>query len=77
MKEEIKVKLVKRVPIPEFHTLLDRDTLGNIKRDRKWFWLKKENNSYSAIGKIENKNGVTISSEGVKKAIDRYKLHLK
>lgn len=56
---------------------LTSDTVSNIKRDRRWFWLKKENNSYSAIGKIESENDIDISSEGIKKAIDRFKSHLK
>jgi len=53
------------------------DTIPNIKRDREWYWLKKDKLSYAKIVNLEKQKGITISPEGVKKAIDRYKSHLK
>lgn len=45
---------------------------GNIKRDRKWYWLHEEGKSYEHIRKMQEKEGEPITRDGVIKAVQRY-----
>jgi hypothetical protein len=51
------------------------DTRSNIVRDRDWYWLNKEGNSYGKIWKMElkKKKGERITQDGVARAIQKYK----
>lgn len=50
-----------------------KDIITNIKRDRNWYWLHKNNWSYSRIQQEEQKSGKIYSRDAVIKAINRYK----
>jgi len=49
------------------------DIIGNIQRDRKWYWLKKEGMSYTKVFEHTQQDGETITLDGVKKAIMQYR----
>lgn len=49
------------------------DTIGNIKRDRKWYWQKQSGMSYSQIHRIAEAETEIISQDGIVKAIKQYK----
>lgn len=48
------------------------DTITNIKRDRKWYWLKKSGLSYAQVHKRALDDGERITRDGVIKAIKQY-----
>lgn len=50
-----------------------KDVITNIKRDRNWYWLHKNNWSYNKIQQEEQKIGKTYSRDAVIKAIGRYR----
>jgi hypothetical protein len=52
------------------------DTITNIKRDRKWLWLKVGGLSYSEIQKLATTEGEPITRDGVIKAIKQYEKRL-
>ena len=52
------------------------DTVSNIKRDRRWHWLKNKGLSYSQIQQKAEKEGEPITRDGVIKAIKQYKERL-
>ncbi len=54
------------------------DTRGRIVRDRDWYWLHKEGNSYQEILEMEQKkeNGEKITKEGITRAVKRYEKKL-
>lgn len=52
-----------------------KDTISNIKRDRKWYWANKNGMSYAKIWKeMENETG--LSDDYIAKAIQQYKKNL-
>lgn len=54
-----------------------QDTISNIKRDRKWYWMKKNGLSYSQIHKQATEKGKeAITRDGIIKAIKQYKERL-
>jgi hypothetical protein len=52
------------------------DIITNIKRDRKWYWLKKAGWSYSKIFEKAKSEGEYITRDGVIKAIKQYEKRL-
>jgi hypothetical protein len=57
--------------------LSNKDTIANIKRDRSWYWEKKEGGlSYGEIHKKAISNGHHITRDGVIKAIKQYESRL-
>jgi|694.fasta_scaffold00232_31 hypothetical protein len=56
----------------------DEDTISNIKRDRKLYWLNKEPNKlgYIKLQSFLNEQGQDITPQGIKNAIKRYKYNL-
>ena len=52
--------------------MFDHDTISNVARDRKWFWLKKQGLSYSQILKKAYEEGERLTRDAVIKAIKRY-----
>lgn len=53
------------------------DTMNNIKRDRSWYWLKKQGLSYGQILKSAEKEGERLTRDGVIKAVKRYEKMLR
>lgn len=54
-------------------SLVNYDTRGNIKRDRKWYWMNKSGRGYTKISKHAETEGVSISWSGVREALNAYR----
>lgn len=52
------------------------DTISNIKRDRKWYWLNKEGLGYETISQRAKSESIVVSWSAVRAAIKQYKNRL-
>lgn len=57
-------------------TLVNHDTRGNIKRDRKWYWMSKAGTGYGKISQQVKTEGISITWEGVREALHAYRERL-
>ena len=70
------VKLVRKIrPVDRFYLPYGNpkpDTIGNVKRDREWYWQHKQGKSYGQILKEALAKGEHITRDGIIKAIKQY-----
>lgn len=58
--------------------VLDSDTVSNIYRDRKWYWIKKNRGiGTRKLHKLLMEKKEPITLKGIEKALNRYEKHLK
>ncbi|OGE29961.1 hypothetical protein A3C59_02475 [Candidatus Daviesbacteria bacterium RIFCSPHIGHO2_02_FULL_36_13] len=59
-------------------SVVDYDTMGNIQRDREWYWRRKEQNlSWSKLYASITPREAVITQDGVRKAVNEYEKRLR